>query len=99
MQQEVIIRNYFKAWIDNDIETVKRTFAKGAKYSECYGPKYHGIQQILKWFEKWNQKGRVLEWTIKRVFQQNKTIIVEWYFKCEYENKVDGFNGEPIKNE
>ncbi|WP_455717050.1 nuclear transport factor 2 family protein [Anaerosporobacter sp.] len=96
MQREDVIRRYFRAWIDNDIEIVKQTFSENVTYSECYGPEYHGIQQIIKWFTKWNNKGKVLEWTIKRVIQQNNTIVVEWYFKCDYANNIDGFNGVTI---
>lgn len=33
-------------------------------YSECYGPEYRGISQIVKWFVEWNKRGKVLEWNI-----------------------------------
>ena len=44
---EKIIRIYFLAWLNKDIETVRGTFAEDAIYSECYGPEYHGLSQIL----------------------------------------------------
>ena len=91
-----IIQKYFQAWIDRDIEIVKQTFTEDAVYSECYGPEYHGLQQILRWFEEWNKRGRVLEWTIKRTFEQGQTIIVEWYFRCDYDGVVDGFDGVTV---
>lgn len=88
-----IIKKYFQAWIDVDIEVIKQTFSQDVIYSECYGPEYHGLSQILNWFEDWNSHGQVLQWTIKRLFEQNQTIIVEWYFQCIYDGKIDGFNG------
>ena len=24
---------------------------------------------------------------------QNQTLIVEWYFRCNYDGKIDGFDG------
>ena len=90
------IEKYFQAWIDVDPDTVKELFSEDVIYSECYGPEYHGLSQIMRWFTDWNQKGRVLEWTIKRTIEQNSTIVVEWYFKCEYEGNVDGFDGVTI---
>lgn len=61
MQPEDIIKNYFQAWINNDMETIKQTFSDNIVYSECYGPEYHGLPQIIRWFNDWNKKGHVLE--------------------------------------
>lgn len=91
-----ILQKYFQAWINTDIETVKDIFAENVIYSECYGPEYHGLSQILRWFEDWNKKGKVLEWTIKQTIEHNKTLIAEWYFKCDYEGNTAGFNGVTI---
>ncbi|MBP0988394.1 MAG: nuclear transport factor 2 family protein [Oscillospiraceae bacterium] len=93
---EEILRNYFQAWLRNDADTVRNTFAADAVYSECYGPEYHGLSQIMRWFADWNQKGTVLEWTIRRTFTQGRTLIAEWYFQCEYEGTVDGFDGVTV---
>lgn len=96
MQQEEIIRRYFKAWLDNDIQIIKHTFSENIVYCECYGPEYHGISQIIKWFTEWHERGKVLEWTVKRVIQENNTLIAEWYFKCNYDGNIDGFDGVTI---
>ena len=93
---EAVIRRYFKAWLDRDPSSLEDVFADTVTYSECYGPEYHGIKQILRWFMEWNQKGRVLEWTINRVIQQGNTLVVQWYFKCDYAGTVDGFDGVTI---
>ena len=93
---EEIIRKYFQAWINKDIEAVKEIFSDNVVYSECYGPEYHGLSQILRWFSDWNNKGRVLEWTIKRIMVFNGTAIAEWYFKCDHDGNVSGFGGVTI---
>ena len=90
------IQKYFKSWLNVDIDVLSDVFSNDIIYSECYGPEYHGISQILKWFDEWNQKGRVLEWTIKRSIEKENTIVVEWFFKCEYEGNIDGCDGVTI---
>lgn len=49
-----------------------------------------------KRFDDWNQKGKVLEWTIKRSIEKDNTIVVECFFKCEFEGNIDGFDGVTI---
>ena len=90
------IQKYFKAWLNADIDILSDIFSNDIIYSECYGPEYHGITQILKWFDDWNQKGKVLEWTIKRSIEKENTIVVEWFFKCEFEENIEGFDGVTI---
>lgn len=46
-----VIKKYFQSWLDNDVEIVKQTFSENALYSECYGPEYHGLSQIVTWFK------------------------------------------------
>lgn len=57
---------------------------------------YKGIEQISRWFGDWNRKGTVLQWDIKRVIVSGNTAVVEWYFNCDYEGNVDGFDGVTI---
>lgn len=91
-----IINKYFRAWLENDIVIIDHVFADEIVYSECYGPEYHGIDQIRKWFAEWNTRGQVLEWPIKRMLQQGNIVVVEWYFKCCYDNDIDAFDGVTI---
>ena len=93
---EEVIRKYFQCWLDKDIDAVKEIFSDDIIYSECYGPVYKGIGQIIRWFEDWNQKGTVLQWDIKRVVVSGNTAVVEWFFQCDYEGNVDGFDGVTI---
>ena len=91
-----IIQKYFKAWLDQDIDVLADIFSNDIIYTECYGPEYHGLTQILQWFTDWNQKGRVLDWTIKHLIEKDNTIVAEWFFKCEFEGNVDQFDGVTI---
>lgn len=47
VQREIMITNYFQSWINKRIEVIEETFSENAVYSECYGPEYHGIIQLL----------------------------------------------------
>lgn len=94
--KKALISKYFNSWIDNDISILPSVFDDNIVYSECYGPEYHGIDQILKWFEDWHMKGRVIEWKIKQFIIQQDTVVAEWYFCCEYEKNIDGFDGVSI---
>lgn len=96
MWQQEIIETYFQAWIKKDSSVLEKIFSKDIIYSECYGPEYHGIEQILKWFADWNKAGSVLEWRVKSYIHQDNITVVEWYFCCDYENNVDGFDGVSI---
>ena len=93
---EEVIRKYFQCWLDKDITVVEEIFSDNIIYSECYGPVYKGIGQVIRWFEEWNRKGTVLQWNIKRVIVSEITVVVEWYFRCNYDSNVDGFNGVTI---
>ena len=93
---EEVIRKYFQCWLDKDVDAVKEIFSDDIIYSECYGPVYKGIGQIIRWFEDWNRKGTVLQWDIKHVIVSGNIAVVEWYFKCDYEGNVDGFDGVTI---
>jgi ribosomal protein S18 acetylase RimI-like enzyme len=92
-ENKQVVRNYFKAWIDNNSAILTSIFDRNIVYSECYGPEYHGIEQIIHWFSDWNTRGKVLEWKIKQFIQQDNVSVVEWFFKCEYDNNIDGFDG------
>ena len=54
------------------------------------------IEEAVKHMNDWNENDSVLEWTIKRTIEKENTIVVEWYFKCDCNNKVSGFDGVTI---
>jgi hypothetical protein len=96
LDRKEMIKEYFNSWVENDASILTDLFDAEVIYSECYGPEYHGIGQILIWFEDWHKKGRVMDWNIKQFIIESDTIAVEWYFQCEYESNIDGFDGVSI---
>lgn len=96
MQKEDIVKSYFQAWLDKNIEPLGNIFSDDIVYTECYGPEYHGLSQILKWFSAWNKNGTVLKWKIKNFIHQCAFTAVEWYFEYNYDNEISGFDGVSI---
>lgn len=96
MTKREIVHAYFEAWLKKDIQTVTHTFSEDAVYTECYGPQYHGLPQILRWFADWNQKGTMLQWDIFRMVEQGRTVVVQWFFRCDYDGTVSGFDGVSV---
>ncbi|MEK4346485.1 nuclear transport factor 2 family protein [Paenibacillus sp. FSL P4-0184] len=93
IEREQIIGNYFESWINKNNVILIKIFDPNIIYSECYGPEYHGLHAIERWFEDWNERGTVLVWNIKQFIHQGSLTVVEWYFKCEYEDEVGEFDG------
>lgn len=91
-----IISGYFNAWISGDTEIIKQTFGENAVYTESYGPEYHGLNQILRWYNDWNSHGRVMCWDLADYYEQGNTAIVRWYFKCKYDGETSAFDGVTI---
>lgn len=38
MQRDEIVKRYFQAWLDQNIEPLESIFSEDIVYSECYGP-------------------------------------------------------------
>ena len=93
---ETVIRKYFECWLNKNPEPLTHIFSENITYTECYGPEYRGIDQILQWFHDWNEKGTVLRWDIKQIFVCGNTLIAEWFFQCDYCQSTDGFDGVTI---
>lgn len=91
--REKIIEEYFNCWINKDISILEKVFDKNVNYVECYGPTYSGLAQIKRWFNDWQEHGKVLTWKINEFVHNKENSICDWNFKCEYDCKIDGFNG------
>lgn len=92
-EKEHIIKNYFNTWLTKDGSELKNIFYSNVIYIECYGPEYHGLGDIVRWFKDWNEKGTVLVWDIKQFIHQGNITVAEWYFKCEYNGDIEEFEG------
>lgn len=90
---EETLRRYFQCWLDQDDGPLKDIFSNDIVYSECYGPEYRGLAQVLQWFRDWNRTGRVLRWDVKQVLACGRTAVVEWYFACDAEGQRSAFDG------
>ncbi|WP_297430080.1 nuclear transport factor 2 family protein [Clostridium sp.] len=93
VEHEKVIKNYFESWLNNNDLILEDIFDSKIIYSECYGPEYHGIKTIKRWFEDWHKRGKVLKWDIKQFIHSGNITIVEWYFNCIYDGKIDEFDG------
>lgn len=93
IERERIINRYFESWISKNRSILRKVFDLNAIYSECYGPEYHGVDIIERWFEDWNKRGTVLSWDIKQFIHQANMTAIEWYFKCEYDGDIGEFDG------
>ncbi len=93
MEPERLIEAYFQAWISQDESRLPEFFAPDAVYSECYGPEYRGLTQIVRWFRDWNKRGRVTRWDILGSIRQGNSLAVEWTFGCVYDGEKSLFSG------
>lgn len=93
MKYREIVKTYFAAWLSKEADVLPVVFANDIVYSECYGPEYRGLNQIQRWFADWNSRGTVLQWDIKNMIEAGHIACVEWYFRCEYDGVIDGFDG------
>ncbi len=87
------IKNYFASWLAKDASVLSQVFAEDAVYYESYGPAYQGLGEIRRWFDDWNRRGTVLKWDIYETIQQGDALICKWYFECDCEGTVGGFDG------
>ncbi|MDL2288776.1 nuclear transport factor 2 family protein [Oscillospiraceae bacterium OttesenSCG-928-F05] len=92
-EREALIRRYFNCWVENDPAPLPEIFTEDVHYIESYGPGYHGLWQIERWFHDWNLRGCVLRWDCHRFLHSGGTCAVEWTFSCDYDGKSDTFDG------
>ena len=90
---EETLRRYFQCWLDQDDGPLKDIFSNDIVYSECCGPEYRGLAQVLQWFRDWNRTGRVLRWDVKQVLACGRTAVAEWYFACDADGQRSTFDG------
>lgn len=96
MHEEETIRRYFDAWLTRDESALPFVFSSDVVYSECYGPEYHGLSQLLRWFRDWNARGRVTDWRIKGMTREKNRLAVEWRFACVFDGENSVFDGVSI---
>jgi len=94
--RELVILDCFQSWLEKDKSKFIKCFAPNAHYIESWGPAYHTLKDITRWFCEWNTDNVVLQWDIKRFWHENDISICEWYVKCKCNGEIDGFDGVSI---
>ena len=94
--REQVVTECFNSWMTKDASVFMDTFAPNAIYIESWGPAYRNRIDILKWFNEWNSLNTVLQWDITNFIHQDNCCVCEWFFKCECNGNIDGFNGVSI---
>ena len=92
-KREQIIRLWFNMWLKKRDLGIEKIFDKAAVYIESYGPMYESTDDIKRWFNDWNKENTVLIWNVKDFWHNDNSTIVSWYFKCEFNHKIDAFDG------
>ncbi|MFI3213415.1 MAG: nuclear transport factor 2 family protein [Eubacteriales bacterium] len=92
-KKEQIIKEYFRMWVERDFSKIADIFNENIYYSECYGPEYFHLSEIYLWIEDMLKKQKVLEWTIKQFIHSEDTTTVEWFFKEQQGEIINGFDG------
>jgi len=98
---EMLIRQYFQSWLQQDISLFLSTLSPKIKIVECYGPVYFGIDETQRWFNDGHtrrEKGRVTRWEILELMYdaQQEIAAVEWDFECVYGGNMGSFLGASL---
>jgi ketosteroid isomerase-like protein len=98
---EMLIKQYFQSWLQQDVSLFLSTLSSNVKVMECYGPVYDGIDETERWFNHWHtrpERGKVTRWEILQLTYDERQEIaaVEWDFECVYDGKVGAFLGASL---
>ena len=98
---EMLIRQYFQSWLQQDLSLFLSTLAPNIRIVECYGPVYDGIDETQLWFKDWHtrpEQGKVTRWDIFKVMYDEQQVLaaVEWDFECIYDGNVGSFLGASL---
>lgn len=85
-ERERIIKLWFDMWLEAKDMGIENIFCQDAVYIESWGPEYHSSAAIKHWFNEWNTRGRVVQWTIKQFIHKDWQTVVEWYFANQMNN-------------
>ena len=77
------IRKYYDLWITASRSGIENLIAEDIVYTESYGPQHHGISEIIRWFDDWTPKAKVIRWDITNSIEQGNSCVVEWFFLFE----------------
>lgn len=98
---DMLIRQYFQSWLQQDVSLFLSTLSPNIKVVECYGPVYDGQEETERWFVDWHTRpemGKVSRWDILQlIYDEHQEIAaVEWDFECIYDGNVGSFLGASL---
>ena len=92
--REQAVRRWLRMWLERRCDGLEELFTPDAAYIESWGPEYHGAAAIRHWFEEWNTRGAVLEWSARRFFHREGETAVFWRFASRMDDgRADAFEG------
>ena len=68
-------------------------------YIENWEQKYKDCKSVKYWFDEWNKRWKVILWDILQFFHKDNQTIVEWKFKCIYDDVVSECDKFVLKKE
>lgn len=92
-KREEIIYLWFLMLLKQRDLGIDDIFTNDVVYIESWGPKYKDCKSVKYWFDEWNKRGKVILWDILQFFHKDNQTIVEWKFKCIYDDVVSEFDG------
>lgn len=97
IHREQAVGRWLEMWLTRCCDGLEELFAPDAVYIESWGPEYHGTAAIRHWFEEWNTRGAVQEWTARRFFHCGCETVVFWHFKDRMnDGRTEGFEGASL---
>ena len=90
------IRKYYDLWIAANRAGIEDLLAEDIIYTEAYGPQHHGLSEIIRWFDDWTPKAKVIRWDITNYIEQGNTCVVEWFFQFETNGEEHVADGASI---
>ena len=96
-----LIGQYINSWKQQDLPLFLSTLSPDIVVAECYGPSYHGTEEVRQWFTEWHarpKEGKVTKWKITNViFDETKNMAaVEWDFGSVSDGKASSFLGASL---
>ena len=93
-QREEKIKRWFDMWLTGERQELSRLFDKNVYYSESWGPEYHGVAQLERWFDDWNRQGQVKQW---KILWWNGIFAVSLQARCSSLMELPLSSGVPMK--
>ena len=88
MDHRALVQAYFDSWRNVDAAAFARCFAPDCEYVESDGATRVGLPALERWFARWTQQYRVLEWTATGCLSQGNQAAVEWTFTYRHEGET-----------